>query len=310
MRPILHARWLAAAVCLALCPPPASAEKDATKAEKPAEVSVFPDKALEKAVRAEVFEKRYNEEPITAADVERISRVVGRDLGIESLEGLQHCKAVMLLDLGDNQIADLTPIAGLSRLQSVTLANNKITDLSPVAKLEKMQLLDVSGNQIADLSPIAAMENLRTLYAADNQLTTIEPVKSCPKIWSLDVAGNQLTDISPAGSLSWLTTLEISDNKVQSLAGLDPLVELDMLIAPGNPLENLDPLVEMCRRDATGSDEQPAANRFAPYLRLYLSPDQLANSDWTESLEKLRSFGVRIEAYERPAAAQADESKQ
>ncbi|MFM8327143.1 MAG: hypothetical protein ACKN9U_19980, partial [Pirellulaceae bacterium] len=44
--------------------------------------SVFPDKALEAAVRKEVFAKRFNEEPITADDVKNISQVVAKGKGI------------------------------------------------------------------------------------------------------------------------------------------------------------------------------------------------------------------------------------
>ena len=74
--------------------------------EPPPPVSAFPDKALEKAVRAEVFSKRNNEEPITAEDVKNISRVVGKKKGITNLEGLQHCHAIMLIDLEDNEISE------------------------------------------------------------------------------------------------------------------------------------------------------------------------------------------------------------
>jgi hypothetical protein len=42
---------------------------------------LFPDKALEAAVRAEVFAKRYNQEPLTVDDVKTISQVVGKGKG-------------------------------------------------------------------------------------------------------------------------------------------------------------------------------------------------------------------------------------
>ena len=51
--------------------------------------------------------------------------MVGKGKGIKNLEGLQHCKALMLIDLEDNEISDLTPIAELKRLQSVTLAGQQ-----------------------------------------------------------------------------------------------------------------------------------------------------------------------------------------
>ena len=127
-------------------------KKPEKKKEEPKKaVSAFPDKALEEAVRREVFEKRYNKQPITKDDVANISRVVGTGLKIKNLEGLQHCRALMLIDLRDNEIADLKPIAQLKRLQSVTLAGNKIKDIKPLADLVAMQLLDLSRNEVLSL---------------------------------------------------------------------------------------------------------------------------------------------------------------
>ncbi|MEL7335362.1 MAG: hypothetical protein AAFN70_04060, partial [Planctomycetota bacterium] len=94
---------------------------------KPAAKGIFPDAALEAAVRAEVFDKRYNDAPITADDVKNISRVVGWEKGIKTLEGLQHCKSLMRIDLPNNRIIDLSPIKDLKRLQSVDLGGNKIS---------------------------------------------------------------------------------------------------------------------------------------------------------------------------------------
>ena len=213
--------------------------------------------ALQEAVRSEVFEKRYNKEPITKEDVANISRVVGKGKGIKNLEGLQHCKALMLIDLEDNQIADLTPIAELKRLQSVTLANNKIKDIKPLENLTAMQLLDLSGNEVSDLAALKKMSNLRTLYVAENQLKSLEPIAGLSKIWSLDASKNQLTDLGPVGKLGWLTMLDIVGNQVESLEPLTTLRELDMLLMSRNKVADLTPLVDMCRKTPKGNDASP-----------------------------------------------------
>ncbi|MEM6979773.1 MAG: leucine-rich repeat domain-containing protein [Planctomycetota bacterium] len=259
--------------------------------------SIFPDKALEKAIRAEVFEKRFNDDPITVDDVAKISRVVASGKGIKSLEGLQHCGSLMLIDLSNNRITDLRPLAKLTRLQSVTLSGNLISNIQPLAKLTAMQLLDLSGNQLTSLNAIEGMHNLRTLYAADNELTEIEPVAGLEKIWSLDVAGNRLTDLKPLSNLTWLTTVEVSDNKIESLSPLKGLRDLDLLILSGNPLSSIDPLVDMCQADAEGD------RRFAPYLDVYLTPEQMESSALVDGLERLRRLGVRLHEYQRSVPA-------
>ncbi len=270
---------------------PAFAQDEAKKEEEekkepPKPVAIFPDKALESAVRAEVFAKRNNDEPIVAEDVRNISRVVGKKKGIKNLEGLQHCHAIMLIDLEDNEIEDLTPIADLKRLQSVTLAGNRIKDLKPVENLKAMQLLDLSRNEVDDLSPLKQMSNLRTLYVANNKLKTLEPIAELAKIWSLDASNNQLTDLSPVGKLKWLTTLQITGNQVESLGPLAELHELDMLLMSKNKVADLGPLVEMCRKDAEGE------KRFAPYMDVYLGDNPIADKE--QATKALESFGVDV----------------
>ena len=262
-------------------------EKQADE-KTPAPASIFPDPSLEAAIRAEVFEKRYNDEPITAEDVRNISRVVGIGKDIKSLEGLQHCKALMLIDLADNKISDLKPVADLKRLQSVTLANNQIKDLKPLEGLTAMQLLDLSGNQVDDLAALKKMSNLRSLYVANNKLTSIEPIAGLSKIWSLDVSGNQLTDLSPVSKLGWLTTLNVAGNQIESLEPLKSLSELDMLLISGNKITDLAPLVQMCQQDAQG------ARRFAPYMEVYLGKNPIPDDKLAEQKKQLESFGVDI----------------
>ncbi|MFN7629014.1 MAG: leucine-rich repeat domain-containing protein, partial [Pirellula sp.] len=137
---------------------------------------LFPDKALEAAVRREVFEKRYNAEPITADDVKNISQVVGKGKGIKSLEGLQHCKALMKLDLENNEGADLNPIRELKLLQSIDLANNKIQSLEPLTGLVAVQYLHIANNGIEDIAPLTGMVKLQSLYAAGNKFKKLEPI--------------------------------------------------------------------------------------------------------------------------------------
>ncbi|QDV64280.1 Internalin-A precursor [Crateriforma conspicua] len=250
--------------------------------------SIFADEALEDAVRREVFAKRYNDEPITASDVAKISRVVGIDQKITSLEGLQHCKELMLIDLRDNAISDLSPIANLKRLQSVSLSDNKIRDIGPLKDLTSMQYLDLSGNKIADLSPVANMSNLRTLYAADNRLPDIAVVAKLPKLWSLDVAKNQIRDLRPVSGLSWLTTLEFSGNQVDSLKPVAGLTDLKMLLMSRNQVKDLSPLVDACRKDAESD------RRFAPYLQVYLGGNPLDEKTLQNAKAELESFGVDV----------------
>ena len=249
---------------------------------------IFPDPALEKAVRREVFAKRSSKEPLTKEDVANISRVIAKSQQIKSLAGLQHCTELMLIDLEDNEISDLTPIASLEKLQSVTLAGNQIRDLTPLKHLTKMQLLDLSDNQITDLSDLESMLNLRTLYVAKNQVKDLQPISKLGKIWSLDLANNQIESLDSIRPLHWLTTLVASDNPLKSIEFAAELNQLKTLVLENIAIEDFSPLVKACQTDASSD------RRFAPYLRVYLSKTVTTDKKRTQQMDQLKATGVKI----------------
>lgn len=245
---------------------------------------VFPDKALEKAIRWEVFEKRYNDQPITVEDVRNISQVVARGKGIKSLEGLEHCKAIMKIDLANNEIADLAPIAGLKNLQSVDLSGNKIASIESLANLKQMQYLQLSKNQISDLAPLANMQKLNSLYLNDNQIVNLTPVEGLRKLWTLQLAGNPIESISSLSGLKQLKTLNLRNCKIGKVDFLVDLKELNLLMLDQNPLESLAPLVESCESDIS--------KQYAPFLKLYLDAEQLKKLN--PEIERLKASSVKI----------------
>src|SRR5882762_8750004 len=83
----------------------AQTNKTDAAATNKVEVSIFPDKNLETAVRKFVFEKRDNDKPITEADVISLSTINGAGLQIKNLAGLEKCKSLASLDLSKNQIS-------------------------------------------------------------------------------------------------------------------------------------------------------------------------------------------------------------
>ena len=54
------------------------------------------------------------------------------------------------LRLDGNQITDLTPLAGFTKLESLYLKGNRITDLTPLAGLRALHTLNLRENQISD----------------------------------------------------------------------------------------------------------------------------------------------------------------
>lgn len=255
---------------------------------------LFPDKNLEAAVRQEVVQKRYNDEPLTIDDIRNISRVVAKGKGLESekkihrLVGLENCPSLRLIDLEGHEISDLTPLKDLELLQSVNLAGNRIKDLSPLGALERLQYLHLANNQIVDVKPIAKLRNLNALYLSKNQLQDIDPVAGMSKLWTLYVDGNEVKDIGPLKGLKSLSLLHLAGNQVHDISPLADLQELRFLFLNENELTDINPLLVMAQRDVAGD------KRFAPFWYVSLSGNPLSDETENEQVKQLKQLGGRI----------------
>ena len=259
----------------------------------PAAAQIFPDENLEAAVRHYVFEKRHNEEPITAEDVANISTITARSKGIRDLTGLEHCKRLMLLELPDNEVSDLSPLAGLNLLQSLTLTGNQVKDISALAELKRLQYIELSGNMVEDISPLAGLEALNSAYLAGNQISDLSAVKDLKKLWTLDVAGNAVSDIGPVGSLTRLSSLILDGNSVSDLKPLAPLTSLQRLSLRDNKVSDIGVLVEMAEKDIAGD------SRFARYWAVSLQGNPLSGKSKNAHVKALQEYSFRIEVADK-----------
>ncbi len=255
----------------------------------PLAAQIFPDKNLEEAVRQYVFEKRHTDEPIVAEDVATISTISARDKGIRDLTGLEHCKRLMLLELPGNEVSDLSPIAGLDLLQSLTLTGNRVEDIAPLKDLKRLQYIELSGNSVSDISPLAGLEAMNSAYLSGNQISDLTPTKGLSKLWTLDVADNDVTDISPVSGLTRLSTLNLDGNEVSDLSPLADLTSLQRLSLRDNKVTDIGPLVEMAEKDIAGD------SRFARYWTVSLQGNPLSEESAGKHVEALREYSFRIE---------------
>ena len=245
--------------------------KKATE-KKPQSKSVFADKNLEKAVRRQVFAKRDNDDPLTAEDVAQVAVVSGRNLGIKSLSGLEHCRALASLDLTGNAVSDLAPLEGLPRLQQLILATNKVASLTPLKGNTALQYLDLNHNAITDLAPLAGLTNLAVLYVSDNRVKTIVPVVKLPKLHSFYLDRNGIKDISGLNQLSWLSSFSAAGNRISDLTPLKGLQNLSFLFLEKNQIADLQPLLDSLKADYEGKQY------FAPYVNIYLRGNPLSKA--------------------------------
>jgi hypothetical protein len=92
---------------------------------------------------------------ITTFDLLALREIHGQGRGIADLTGIELCKGLLWLDIGDNtELTDISPITALQSLTQLFLVGNPIEDYSPIGSIPTLKKLLFSP---ADTSSLAWM---------------------------------------------------------------------------------------------------------------------------------------------------------
>lgn len=134
--------------------------------------SIFKDYQLADSQLHDCVEQTIYDLHISKA--EDLTRLNCNNAGIKSLAGLDKFFALTELNLADNQLADITEIGKLGRLEKLILTNNKINNPAPLLHLLHLTQLELGDNPqmtCADLQQL--QQNLK------NQKFTLTLPKQC-----------------------------------------------------------------------------------------------------------------------------------
>lgn len=168
------------------------------------------------------------------------------------------------LDLSNNTIGDLAPLAQMQELKTLNLSHNAVSKLSSIPTLGKLEKLELSYNSltsVAELSQIVTLKNLQlgnnaltdlaglekltaltVLSAEKNKITDISHLSACTELTELNISGNAVTDLSAIGSMGKLSKLDFSNNQVESLPKFASQDTLTSINGSSNQLSSLDAL--------------------------------------------------------------------
>lgn len=79
-------------------------------------------------------------------DPARITLLACPGAGVETLAGIEVLAGLEQLELGDNQITDLNPLASLKSLRVLGLRNNRVGDTRALQTLPILRFLSLEGN--------------------------------------------------------------------------------------------------------------------------------------------------------------------
>lgn len=180
---------------------------------------------------------------------------------ISDITGLEVFKNLEELSLYNNSITDITPITGLTKLQSINLSENKGINIYKdgecyLPNKENIVELNISGTNNSDIGFVSELPNLKIFKAANNGISSTEELKSLSNIEILDLSSNRaITKIDDILSLFSLKNLDISTTGIKSLLhskseegddeyGIFVLENLEELYVADNSLKSINPVIK------------------------------------------------------------------
>jgi Leucine-rich repeat (LRR) protein len=78
--------------------------------------------------------------------------------GVETLAGIEALQNLEQLELGDNAVANLSPLLALKKLRVLGLRNNRVGDIRPLEQLPILRFLSLEGNDRVPCRQLDAFE--------------------------------------------------------------------------------------------------------------------------------------------------------
>lgn len=102
--------------------------------------------------------------------LEDLEEIEMADYDLESLDGIEACRYVKVVDLTNNNLTDLTELGHIRQVERLYLANNHIGMIDALSNLVVLQVLDISFNDVDDLSPLFELSHLTYLNVMGNRV--------------------------------------------------------------------------------------------------------------------------------------------
>ena len=225
------------------------------------------------------------------------------DCGLSTVAGLENAQNLVNLDLSNNTVRNLKPLALLINLRTLDLNHNAVTGLSDLRALSKLEVLDVSYNSVTSIDPIATCVNLTSLNASHNQLTALSTISNLSALSALDVSYNALSDISILGNCLTLKELNLSKNAISDISALAALNNLEILSFANNQVTALPAWTAECKlRSIDGAYNQITSISGLKYLdsltHIFMDYNALTSVDAIAdcySLVQINVYGNAIE---------------
>ena len=137
-------------------------------------------------------------EPILEKNLKEREQLQAMYMGIRDLTGIEKMTSLKRLWLYSNdEIVDITPLAGLTQLAELYLSGNAISDITPLAGLTQLKRLTLDRNQIIDITPLTGLTQLTYLSLSVNEISDVSVLENFKRLKKLSIKDNPIQNITP-----------------------------------------------------------------------------------------------------------------
>lgn len=169
---------------------------------------------------------------------------------LDEIEGFDDIQYLEVIDLGHNQIEDLSCLSKLPKVHTLWLHNNNLTTLKGIENLKEVKNLIVTFNQISKVEIVNTINGLEELNLSANKIEKIQSLEKLSGLKTLFLMENKIDKISKIGGLDALKNLEVlrlDSNLISTLKGIPELGNLkDFSVSENNSLTNIK-LIELLK---------------------------------------------------------------
>ena len=237
---------------------------------------------------------------LSREDILTVTELNLNNLELTDISDLSEFKNLIKLELNDNYLNDLTPIAELIKLEELYAWNDPFkSDEEKVAEKEKIQLSDMSFiknltklheidftytgitdiewvrwlpnleimrvycNKIPDISPISALKKLKQVFFFDCGLSDISVFKELPDITGVAINMNKISDLAPLTNCKKITYLDAHTNQIADITALSGMTEMRYLTLAENNISDISALLGMTNIISLTLGSNPNLNDFS-----------------------------------------------
>ena len=148
------------------------------------------------------------------ADITEIN-VDSDKYSISSLEALSKLHFIRKLIINDNQLTDLSPIAGKRLLEELSVSGNAIDNILPLADVTTLKSLALENTLVNDINILENMHELEVLNIAGTSVKNIKILVNCSKLEELNIANTPIKSLAPVQNIQTLKHVKAFNTKVK-----------------------------------------------------------------------------------------------